>query len=124
MVKVTSTPGFCKSCHVMETEYEDWFKSGLHRSIKCVDCHLPNSNPFSHLMWKAIDGSKDVISFYGHLYSDHISISTHGRKTIQSNCIRCHSETVSRITLEERRHCWSCHRRANHTFPQSGINSL
>lgn len=124
IIKETSTPGFCVSCHIMESEYEDWFKSGLHRTIKCVDCHLPNNNLFNHLIWKAVDGTKDVVSFYGRFYADHITISNHGRSTIQSNCIRCHSDMVSRISLEDKQNCWSCHRRTNHTFPQSGMDSI
>ncbi|MCK4835307.1 MAG: cytochrome c nitrite reductase small subunit, partial [Candidatus Aminicenantes bacterium] len=123
IVRETSTPSFCGSCHVMETEYEDWFKTGLHRNIICVDCHLPNNNIFSHLIWKVLDGTKDVIFFYGHIYSDQITISEHGKKTIKSNCIRCHKGMVSRMNVKSR-DCWSCHRRVNHTFPADGINNL
>lgn len=124
ILKETSSPNFCASCHVMGNEHEDWFKSGLHRNIKCVDCHLPNDNIFNHLIWKALDGTKDVISFYGRLYSDHITISPHGATTIQSNCIRCHNEMVSRLSIEKERNCWSCHRRISHTFPTSGMSHL
>jgi cytochrome c nitrite reductase small subunit len=124
LVRETSKSDFCLGCHVMESQYEDWFKTGLHRTIKCVDCHLPNDNIFSHLFWKAVDGTKDVIYFYGRLYTDRITISNHGRQTIQANCIRCHGEMVSGISLDGNRNCWSCHRRTSHTFPQTGTTTF
>ena len=123
LIRETSKANFCISCHVMESQYEDWFKSGLHRSLKCVECHLPHDNLFNHLLWKAVDGTKDVISFYGRLYPDHITISSHGSKTIQANCLRCHEDMVSMISLDDKKNCWTCHRRTNHTHPISGLNS-
>ncbi len=27
-----------------QPEYENWFHSGAHHNIKCIDCHLPNDN--------------------------------------------------------------------------------
>ena len=115
----TSSPEFCASCHVMEYEHDAWLKTGLHRAIKCVDCHLPNDNFARHLIWKGVDGTKDVIYFYGRLFSEHLRISAHGSLTVQENCTRCHGEMVSRITVEDRA-CWSCHRRVNHKFPLTG----
>lgn len=119
IIRQTSTTGFCKSCHVMEGQYESWFLTGMHRRITCVDCHLPNDHIAHHLIWKAIDGIKDVIFFYGRLFSDPIIISEHGKKTVQGNCIRCHEDLVSRITVQENK-CWSCHRQVNHKFPSPG----
>ena len=40
----SETSEYCKSCHVMEAEYEAWMHSGAHRRKMCVDCHLPNEN--------------------------------------------------------------------------------
>ena len=114
----TSSPEFCSSCHVMEYEHDAWLKTGVHRGIKCVDCHLPNNNFANHLFWKGIDGMKDVIYFYGRMYSDPIIISAHGKNTVQANCLKCHGEMVSRISVGERT-CWSCHRRINHNFPMT-----
>lgn len=112
----TSTPAFCASCHVMETQHEAWFMEGLHREIDCVDCHLPNTNFISHLIWKGIDGTRDVIYFYGRLYDDIIRATSHGKSVVQQNCVRCHGDMVSRIEIEGR-NCWDCHRRVQHTYP-------
>ena len=113
LLEYSSSPQFCGSCHVMDSMHEDWFLSGLHRNIKCVDCHLPNSNFISHYIWKGIDGMKDVLYFYGYIYSEPIMATSHGRDTIRENCIRCHGEMVSRLKIEDR-NCWECHRRVNH----------
>jgi cytochrome c nitrite reductase small subunit len=85
-----------------------------------VDCHLPNDNLINHLIWKGIDGTKDVVSFYGRLYPDLIKISEHGKKTVKENCIRCHDEMVSRMKVEGK-DCWTCHRQTTHTYPGRGI---
>lgn len=119
LYSLTSSPEFCASCHVMEYQHDAWLKTGLHRSVKCVDCHLPNDNFPNHMLWKGLDGTKDVVFFFGRMFSDSLTISGHGSKTLQDNCTRCHGEMVSRITVEDRT-CWSCHRRVNHKFPMTG----
>lgn len=109
----TNTPEFCASCHVMEEQYLTLMKGGLHNSLKCVDCHLPNNSKVSFYFWKAVDGSKDFIAFHTGSVPDQIKTSAHGKKTIQQNCIRCHEGMVSRITISDRK-CWDCHKRISH----------
>jgi cytochrome c nitrite reductase small subunit len=113
LLSVTSTPQFCNSCHVMDDEYETWFMTGVHRTIECVDCHLPNDNIFRHLIWKGIDGTRDVIYFHTATYAEPIEISRRGKGFIKANCMRCHEGVVSRIATDGR-DCWSCHRRITH----------
>jgi cytochrome c nitrite reductase small subunit len=108
----SESPEFCGSCHVLNTEYETWFHSGAHASIKCVDCHLPNNNLPTHLFWKAVDGVKDSVKFHTGMVSEPIRISEHGAHLVQQNCERCHAELISRVTID--RHCWDCHRRKTH----------
>lgn len=105
-------PNFCAGCHVMEDEYEAWSHAGAHRRKKCVDCHLPNENMAVHYAQKAIDGMKDVMFYYSGKVSEQIKLSSHGEKVVQSNCVRCHEETVS--LMDTSRKCWSCHRRISH----------
>ena len=38
-VEVTSQPGFCNSCHIMNTFYASW-KVSEHSEVNCLDCHL------------------------------------------------------------------------------------
>ncbi|WP_330217060.1 cytochrome c nitrite reductase small subunit [Geobacter pickeringii] len=108
----SESPEFCASCHVMGDQYAAWSHAGAHRRLKCVDCHLPNGNPVVHYVWKSIDGMKDVISFNtGHI-PDPITLSGHGTKVLQANCIRCHEATVAR--MDTTRQCWGCHRQLRH----------
>ncbi len=109
----TSTPDYCMSCHVMESQFEAWFHTGAHRRIKCVDCHLPNGNAGIHYIWKSIDGMKDVLVFYSGTVPDRIMLSTHGEKVLRENCIRCHDTAVAMI--DTTRNCWGCHRWVTHT---------
>lgn len=109
----TNTPEYCASCHVMKEQYLSLMKGGLHNSLKCVDCHLPNESKVSFYFWKAVDGSKDLIAFHTGSVPDPIRASAHAKKTIQQNCIRCHEGMVSRITIADRQ-CWDCHKRISH----------
>jgi cytochrome c nitrite reductase small subunit len=108
----SETPEFCSSCHVMESQYENWFHSGGHRSLKCIDCHLPNDNFPNHMTWKGLTGMWDMAVFYSGQAPEPIHLSARGAAMLQENCLRCHSELVSRIN--EDRNCWQCHRRLSH----------
>jgi len=117
-MQATSTPQYCASCHVMESQYEDWFYSGSHQRISCVECHLPHNNFFNYYLWKGLDGMKDVLYFYTGMIPDPIQASGHGVQTVQDNCVRCHEEMVSRISVDAM-HCWGCHRDNYHTMIHS-----
>jgi cytochrome c nitrite reductase small subunit len=108
----TETALFCGSCHVMESQFESWFNVGAHRTIRCVDCHLPHENLPAYYVWKTIDGMKDVVVFYSGRTPETITLSERGRRFVQANCIRCHGERVARI--DQDRNCWDCHRFLQH----------
>lgn len=108
----SESPAFCASCHVMEEQHTAWSHAGAHRRIRCVDCHLPNGNPLVHYAWKSIDGMKDVVSFHSGMVPERITLSSHGAKVVQKNCIRCHAAAVSQ--MDTTRQCWGCHRQLRH----------
>jgi len=110
----TETPLFCASCHTMESNYESWFRVGAHRTVKCVDCHLPHENQGVYYLWKSIDGLWDVAVYYSGRVPERIDISKRQQGVVQSNCIRCHEARVAKIDQE--RQCWSCHRWLQHTL--------
>jgi cytochrome c nitrite reductase small subunit len=110
----SESPDFCASCHVMEEQHTAWRHAGAHRSIRCVDCHLPNDNPARHYLWKSIDGMKDVIVFHSGTVPETITLSKHGQRTVQANCVSCHHEAVS--AMDSTRTCWQCHRQTSHGF--------
>lgn len=108
----SSTPEFCASCHVMESQYEMWFHHGAHRNIQCVDCHLPNDTPVNYALWKGMDGMKDVWLFFSGKVPEKIKLTEHGAAVLEENCRRCHEQLVS--VIKEDRRCWECHRRLSH----------
>ena len=108
----SDAPDFCGGCHVMESEFEAWSHAGAHRRNQCVDCHLPNESAGIHYVWKGIDGMKDVLMFYSGAAPERIRLTAHGETVVQTNCIRCHEQTVMLINPE--RKCWDCHRRIAH----------
>lgn len=108
----SGTPEFCAQCHVMEAQYESWFHNAGHRSLKCIDCHLPNDNMVRHIAWKGYDGMWDAFVFYSGRVPEPIELSKSGATLLEENCRRCHAEMVARIN--EDRNCWECHRRLSH----------
>jgi cytochrome c nitrite reductase small subunit len=108
----SETPEFCAGCHVMESEYENWFHNGGHRRQKCIECHLPNGSLAGHLAGKGIQGMWDAYVFYSGKVPDSIRLSDKGQKILRQNCVRCHQELVAMIN--EDRNCWTCHRRLSH----------
>lgn len=40
LVRYSTSPSFCNSCHIMKPFYESWKTSG-HNFVPCVDCHYP-----------------------------------------------------------------------------------
>ncbi|MDK9699523.1 MAG: NapC/NirT family cytochrome c [bacterium] len=39
-VKATSTPSFCRSCHIMEPYFASW-EASSHKNVQCIQCHIP-----------------------------------------------------------------------------------
>lgn len=110
MIELTETPAFCAGCH--SSQSGDWLHSS-HRNEKCIDCHLPNGNFADHYLWKSIDGGKDVfLHFSGLGDGNDTHLTEHGRKVLQTNCVRCHTDMVARI--DRKRSCTDCHRVLSH----------
>lgn len=39
-IQFSTSPYFCRSCHIMKPYYEAW-KTSRHNTVPCVDCHYP-----------------------------------------------------------------------------------
>jgi cytochrome c nitrite reductase small subunit len=111
-------PSTCNNCHVMDSQYENWFHAPHERSTVCGDCHLPHQNIVSYYLYKGYSGMRDVFSFTTKTYPAAIRASEQTDEIIQANCIRCHTDTVeSMLTASPQpfeRHCWECHRSVAH----------
>ena len=59
LIVVSEQPGFCNSCHIMNTYYDSW-KVSSHGEVNCLDCHL-QPGFIGHVKGK-IDGLAQAVS--------------------------------------------------------------
>lgn len=114
-----SAPETCANCHVMDSQYENWYHAPHEKVTECVDCHLPHENVVAYYLEKGRQGAKDVFAFTTGNIPVAIRASARSQSIIQDNCIRCHSTTVETIVMDPGgqpfdRHCWDCHRSVAH----------
>jgi cytochrome c nitrite reductase small subunit len=110
-------PETCNNCHVMDSQYENWYHAPHVNWAKCTDCHLPLENIAAYYFEKGRQGMKDVYAFTTGEIPVAIRASEKTKGIIQENCIRCHEETVETIVMGEQpfdRYCWDCHRSVAH----------
>ena len=93
----TSTPGFCASCHEIESAYNTWRTSSHVNNAQglvadCMDCHIAApQDTLSFFYTKTFHGIKDVvIHFLGGEYDQAKAraAATAGMKNQQ--CLKCH----------------------------------
>lgn len=112
-----SRPETCANCHVMASQYENWYHAPHEKVTECVDCHLPHGNVVAYYLEKGRQGAKDVYAFTTGNIPVAIRASERSKEIIQSNCLRCHKEKVENIVMGPQpfdRNCWDCHRNVAH----------
>ena len=114
-----SAPETCANCHVMDSQYENWYHAPHEKVTECVDCHLPHANVAVYYLEKGRQGAKDVYAFTTGNIPIAIRASDKTKGIIQENCIRCHQDTVENIVMGTGvqsfdRYCWECHRSVAH----------
>ena len=112
-----SAPQTCANCHVMDSQYENWYHAPHAKFTECVDCHLPHENVVAYYLEKGRQGAKDVYAFTTGNIPVAIRASQRSKAIIQSNCLRCHQATVESIVMGTQpsdRNCWDCHRNVAH----------
>lgn len=126
---LSDDPRTCVNCHVMNPQYATWERGSHGRVATCNDCHVPHDNVIHKYLFKAQDGLRHATIFTFRIEPQVIIIKEAGKKAVQSNCIRCHSNLVHPIGLrsinnsvedQTGRYCWSCHRET----PHGRVNSL
>ena len=120
---LSDKPEACINCHVMTPEYSTWFHSSHRENASCNDCHVPHEN-FARKYWfKANDGLRHASMFTFRLEPQVIQIKSDGKEVVQDNCIRCHENQISDVSLvsvnqdkhnSTSRKCWDCHREVPH----------
>ena len=107
----------CNNCHVMDSQYENWYHAAHADSTVCVECHLPHDNPINYYVAKARTGLHDVYYFSTGQTPELIRAKPDTQRYIQANCVRCHRSTVEDILSGPQafdRNCWDCHRSVAH----------
>jgi cytochrome c nitrite reductase small subunit len=110
-------PETCNNCHVMDSQYENWFHAPHEKWATCSDCHIPHDNFMDYYFYKGKSGMRDVYSFVTHTYPAAIRANAETIGIVQENCIRCHIDTVESILASSMpldRNCWDCHRSVAH----------
>jgi cytochrome c nitrite reductase small subunit len=107
----------CNNCHVMDSQYENWYHAAHEKFAVCSDCHLPHQNIVRYYLYKGYSGIRDVYSFTFKTYPAAIRANQQTDEIVQTNCIRCHTDTVEAILSGLQpfdRYCWDCHRSTAH----------
>lgn len=121
---LSDDPKVCINCHVMNPQYATWERGSHGRDVTCNDCHVPHNNFISKYWFKANDGLRHSTYFTFRWEPQVIQIKDAGKKVVQENCIRCHSNMVHPIALrfvnnesvedQTQKYCWECHRETPH----------
>ena len=127
---LSDDPKACVNCHVMAPQFATWERGSHGKVTNCNDCHVPQDNFINKYLFKASDGLRHSFMFTFRLEPQVIQIKHAGKKAVQQNCIRCHSNVIHPISLraisaksiieEEERYCWDCHRET----PHGRVNSI
>lgn len=119
-VYLGNDPTACNNCHVMDAAYEGWYHAGHQSWATCVDCHTPHDIVPKYL-YKAKSGLNHVTMFTLNHIPEPLRAAEDTQRIIQSNCLRCHAETVSEIAdgvmdpeKTGARYCYECHRSIAH----------
>ncbi len=127
---LSDEPETCVNCHIMAPQYATWNHSSHREWTNCNDCHVPHDNVFNKYYFKAKDGMRHATIFTLRMEPQVIFIKDEGKRVVQENCIRCHSDLITddkllkktEVTHNSRmaRKCWDCHQEV----PHGRVNSL
>lgn len=91
LLKFSTTPHFCNSCHIMRPYYEGWKKS-THNNVPCIDCHYPPAGPKT-MLWHKIQALSQVVKYITRTYG-----SKPYAEIEDASCLRrgCHEQRLLR----------------------------
>lgn len=122
-VRYSESPGFCRSCHIMEPYYKAWSNS-KHNKVACVECHYPPGTPKT-MLWKKFQALSQVAKYVTRTYSSKPYAEVDDQSCLRSGCHstrlldgRIHTKTNIRFDhrphltqprRDRRLRCTSCH---------------
>ena len=108
----------------MNPQYATWERGSHGKVATCNDCHVPQDNLVRKYWFKANDGVRHATYFTMKWEPQVIRIKDAGKKAVQENCIRCHTNQIHPIALrsinnnnvedQTEKFCWDCHRETPH----------
>jgi cytochrome c nitrite reductase small subunit len=113
---LSNDPRACVNCHIMRPQYDGWQKSSHHFVATCNDCHVPHDLVGKYLT-KAENGFWHSYGFTFQNFHEPIQMRERSRVILQHNCLHCHGNFVSAITVHasaEEVNCIQCHRGVGH----------
>lgn len=84
MAKYSTSPSFCRSCHIMEPYYKAW-KTSKHNFVPCVDCHYPPGSPKT-ILWKKFQALSQVVKYVTRTYSSKPFAEIEDSACLRSGC--------------------------------------
>ncbi len=121
---LSSDPQACANCHIMQSQYDSWQKSGHHHVATCADCHLPHSFVAKYIA-KAENGYHHSVGFTFQNFHEPIIIKEKNASILQSSCLHCHADVTHGLRPGEKSpqksmSCVHCHAGVGHG-PRAGL---
>lgn len=115
---LSNDPRACVNCHIMNDQYDSWFKGSHRAAATCTDCHLPHGF-FEKYAAKARNGWNHSKAFTLQNFPEPIRITPFNLASLQHNCIECHRGMTGSIAGHAdvgsgEARCTECHRSAGH----------
>ncbi len=112
-----NAPETCANCHVMDSQYENWYHGAHENFAKCTDRQLTHDNFAVYYAEKGRQGAKDTFAFVTGRIPVAIRANEKTKGIIQANCIHCHEDAAETVVMGAQpfdRYCWDCHRDIAH----------
>lgn len=118
---LSDDPKACVNCHVMRDYYDGWQKASHHGHATCNDCHLPHDSFVGKYLAKAENGYLHSKGFTLQDFHEPIRMREKSSRVLNDNCLHCHTDFVSELTLHapdpldsNPRTCVRCHADVGH----------
>ncbi len=121
---LSSDPRACANCHIMQSQFDSWQKSGHHHVATCADCHLPHDFLGKYIA-KAENGYHHSVGFTFQNFHEPILIKEKNARILQESCLHCHADVVHGLRADASGparaiSCVHCHASVGHG-PRAGL---
>jgi cytochrome c nitrite reductase small subunit len=93
---LSTEPGVCANCHVMQEHLDAWQRSSHRMAAGCADCHMPHEFIGKYAA-KASNGFWHSLAFTTGRFPDPLQIKPHNRVITEQACRDCHAAIVDAI---------------------------